>query len=61
MFEKIWDNFVKIMQVGTLCCFVGMLYAHRRVIKALLTGSPMPEMPVGHPVCHKKREVKSDV
>jgi len=42
---------LKIMLILTILgCICYMLYVHRRVIKAIITGEELPEAPAGH--CH---------
>ena len=42
----------KIFMIVLLCCFalfvVCMLYVHRRVIKAVMNGEPIPQAPAWH-------------
>ena len=43
---------LKIMLILTILgCICYMLYVHRRVIKAIITGEELPEMPEGHFAC----------
>ena len=48
---KCWKKTLICILVGALVgCFV---YVHRRVIRALITGEPMPEAPAWHFWCKK--------
>ena len=57
--EKLWEQFRKILHIfimlGFVCSTVYLLYVHRIVIKAAVTGEPMPECPHKHH-CHGRKE-----
>ena len=51
--KKLVKKLVKVMLILTfLGCLAYMIYVHRNVIKAIITGGEMPELPKGH--CHGK-------
>ena len=47
---------LKMMLILTILgCICYMLYVHRKVIKAIITGDKLPEMPEGHCLfCYRK-------
>ncbi len=45
------NSFTNCLKLALLVFSVMMLFVHRRVIKAAITGEPLPENPHGH--CHR--------
>ena len=58
--EKMWEGFKRgayiVIMAGCIFGSAYMIYAHRRVIGAILAGQPMPELPAGHPRIHACRK-----
>lgn len=46
--KKVLKIMLFLTILGCICC---MLYVHRRVIKDIITGEELPEMPAGHFNC----------
>ena len=44
----------KCLKFAFLLFSIFMLFVHRRVIKAVITGQPLPENP--HNFCHRKEQ-----
>lgn len=57
MSEKKKFNIMKIFAAASGVCFAMLLLIHRRVIKAALTGEPMPESPHCHHAIRRADDV----